>query len=198
MKMGLAHKFVIAAAVFASVSVAMAQDGVDWAAAEPTPSYMKSQPLPGVVYNEYQAYSTHVKRSYVPAFTPAISSQYLNPRSYPAALGAMATPYTRYGAVPGWHFGIPCGYTSGGEPGSPALSYVRGENNITTYLSRGYPDGQRVVEPVIVPYSPGARSSGYLIMGSPTALTVVPPAPLPAAGSCNSNTGGSYATAFDK
>jgi hypothetical protein len=138
-------------------------------------------PVPGVggltVYKEQFHYSSVVKRSYVPGYTPHATSRFENPREYPAALCVMATPYYQYAGIAGWFFGSPRGYQSSVPPGSHALAYHRGELGITDRLAHGYPEGLRVVEDVIVPYPAYGREGGFLI----DAGAALPAAPGPAA-----------------
>lgn len=138
-------------------------------------------PVPGVggltVYAEQFHYSSVVKRSYVPGYTPHATSRFENPREYPSALCVMATPYYQYGGIAGWFFGSPRGYQSSVPPGSHAIAYHRGELGITDKLAHGYPEGLRVVEDVIVPYPAYGRTGGFFI----DAGSDVGPAPPPAA-----------------
>jgi hypothetical protein len=114
-------------------------------------------------YKELFCYSSVVRPNYVPGYTPHVSSLYENPREYPKALCVLATPYYLHGRRPGWFFGSPNGYQSSVPPGSQALAYNRGELGITQQLAFGYPEGMRVVERVLVPYSTYCRPGGYFI-----------------------------------
>jgi hypothetical protein len=140
-------------------------------------------PVPGigglVVYNEQFCYSSIVKRSWVPGYTPHATSRFENPRTYPAALCVMATPYYQYGGIDGWFFGSPRGYQSSVPRDSHALAYNRGELNITANLARGYPEGLRVVEDVIVPYPGYCKTGGFLIDAGNKAIEIAAPQPLP-------------------
>lgn len=118
---------------------------------------------PSGVYEEYYAHSAHVKRSYAPGYTPHITSQFLNPRTYPDVKCVMGTPYYQYGSRAGWHFTSPQGHHTGAPPESEAVMYLRGELGITDYLNRGYPRGQRVIEPVLVPVESSMKKGGILI-----------------------------------
>ena len=144
------------------------QPAVPVAIATPAPSA-------GVVaaggYKEMFCYSSVVRPNYVPCYTPHRSSLYENPREYPQTLCVMGTPYYQYGRIPGWFFGSPNGYQSSVPPGSHALAYHRGELGITEHLNGGYPEGLRVVERVLVPYSQYCRDGGfYISAGSATQL----------------------------
>ena len=152
----------------------------------PLPAYMSSQPLPqaGAVYDQYDCFSPKVKNSYIIGSTPAPTSMFVNPREYPKAVGAIATPYTQYGGMNGWYFGAPRIYEQStvAPMGSNALRYFRGELGFTDNLSRGYPEGQRVVEPVVVPYANYSKASGYFIQGATPAVGIASPTPLPVPG----------------
>lgn len=137
-------------------------------------------------YNESFCYSSYAQRSYVPGFAPQISTLFENPRVYPEALCVIATPYHQWAGVPGWFFGSPSGYLSSVPPGSHALAYERGELGITNQLARGYPQGMRVVEPVIKPVNGYCKPGGVLILSN--SATQVPVAtPLPAPGQSSSD-----------
>jgi hypothetical protein len=160
------------------------------------------QPAPGaseigVPYNEYFNYSSFARRSFAPGYTPHTTSIFENPRDYPYALCVLATPYYQYAGIHGWFFGSPRGYQSSVPPDSHALAYYQGELGITSNMRYGYPQGLRVVEPVIIPFNSYAERGGVLITGGglgtagvsevkenavapakPTAL----PAPTPGAG----------------
>jgi hypothetical protein len=114
-------------------------------------------------YLEYSAYSATVRRSYVPGYVPKVSSLFENPRTYPAATGPLATPYLRYAAIKGWFFGSPNGYQSSVPPKSDALAYNQGKQGITKHLSRGYPEGQRVIQPILKPVDSVVEKGGILI-----------------------------------
>lgn len=132
-----------------------------------------------VDYQEYSVYSATVRRSYVPGYTPHPTSLYLNPRTYPAAKGPLATPYNQYGGKPGWFFCSPNGYQSLVPPDSHALAYNRGELGITSRLGRGYPDNQQVIMPVLKPVEPVAEKAGVFISagGPGIRLETGPPSP---------------------
>jgi hypothetical protein len=119
----------------------------------------------GEVYEEYFNYSSYAKRSYSPGYTPHVSSLFENPRDYPWALGALATPYYQYAGTSGWFFGSPKGYQSSVPPNSQAHAYFAGQLGITSNLRYGYPDGLRVIEPVVVPVSASVKKGGLLITG---------------------------------
>lgn len=127
-------------------------------------------PVPGIPYYEYFNYSAYAKRSYVPGYTPHPTSLFENPRDYPWALGAMATPYYQYAGMNGWFFGSPQGYQSSVPPGSHASKYYRGELGITSNLRGGYPQGMRVIEPAIVPVGPSMERGGIYIQGGDSLL----------------------------
>lgn len=130
-------------------------------------------PVAGIPYYEYFNYSSYAKRSYVPGYTPHVTSLFENPRDYPWALCVLATPYYQYGGIPGWFFSSPQGYQSSVPKGSHASKYYRGELGITKNLRGGYPQGMRVVEPAIVPIGPSAERGGvYIHGGGVTTLAV--------------------------
>lgn len=122
-------------------------------------------PAPGIPYYEYFHYSAYAKRSYVPGYTPHVTSLFENPRDYPWALCVLATPYYQYAGMPGWFFGSPQGYQSSVPKGSHAAKYYRGELGITEHLRGGYPQGMRVVEPAIVPVGNSSERGGVYIHG---------------------------------
>ncbi len=122
-------------------------------------------PIAGIPYYEYFNYSSYAKRSYVPGYTPHVTSLFENPRDYPWALCVLATPYYQYGGIPGWFFSSPQGYQSSVPKGSHASKYYRGELGITANLRGGYPQGMRVVEPAIVPIGASAERGGVYIQG---------------------------------
>lgn len=127
-------------------------------------------PAAGIPYYEYFNYSAYAKRSYVPGYTPHVTSQFENPRDYPWALCVLATPYYQYAGLPGWFFGSPQGYQSSVPKGSHASKYYRGELGITANLRGGYPQGMRVVEPAIVPVGSSVERGGVYIHGGDTTL----------------------------
>jgi hypothetical protein len=127
-------------------------------------------PAAGIPYFEYFNYSAYAKRSYVPGYTPHVTSLYENPRDYPWALCVLATPYYRYAGTKGWFFGSPQGYQSSVPPGSHASKYYRGELGITANLRGGYAQGMRVVEPAIVPVGSSVERGGVYIHGADTTL----------------------------
>lgn len=115
------------------------------------------------MYHELSCYSAHVRRSYVPGYTPHPSSLFENPRSWPAATGSIATPYYQFAGVRGWFFTSPGGYQSSVPPGSHILAYEQGRLEITKNLGRGYPEGKRVVEPILKPVEGVCEKAGILI-----------------------------------
>lgn len=125
-------------------------------------------PAAGIPYYEYFHYSAYAKRSYVPGYTPHVTSLFENPRDYPWALCVLATPYYQYAGMPGWFFGSPQGYQSSVPKGSEAAAYYRGELDITTDLRGGYPQVMRVVEPAIVPVGNSSERGGVYIHGGET------------------------------
>lgn len=137
-----------------------------------------------VQYNEFFCYSSYAYRSYVPGKTPHTSTLFENPRSYPLALCVMATPYYQYAGIQGWFFGSPMGYLSSVPAGSDALAYNQGTLGITDHLAHGWPEGMRVVEPVVMPLNGGCRAGGVFISsGKPSVEIAVPralAAPAPA------------------
>lgn len=122
-------------------------------------------PIPGIPYHEYFAYSAYAKRSYVPGYTPHTTSLFENPRTYPRALGALATPYHMYAGLDGWYFGSPRGYRTGTPKGSQAHAYFQGRLGVTSNLRGGYPQGMRVIEPAIVPVGSSMERGGIYIHG---------------------------------
>jgi hypothetical protein len=132
-------------------------------------------------YQEYSVYSSSVRRSYVPGYTPHPSSLYLNPRTYPHAKGPLATPYIQYGRKPGWFFGSPNGYQSMVPPASHALGYNQGTLGITSHLGRGYPDGQQVIMPILKPVDPAAEKAGVFISAGGPGLRLESGPPQPSA-----------------
>ena len=150
-------------------------------------------PASGEVYEEYFNYSSYAKRSYAPGYTPHVSSLFENPRDYPWAMGALATPYYNYAGMPGWFFGSPKGYQTSVPPNSQAHAYFAGQLGITSDMRYGYPNGLRVIEPIVVPVGASVKKGGFLITGggleqiqvttetammaSPPAPTLAPPAP---------------------
>ena len=131
------------------------------------------------VYKESFCYPANVRRVYKPAFTPQISSLFMNPRTFPAAVGVIADPSIQYAGMYGWHFGSPSGFTSGAPRESHALAYQRGELDITKNLYRGLPEGMKVVEPLLVPVQPVCRRGGIYIDGGPSQILLATPCPAP-------------------
>lgn len=149
------------------------------AAPQPVPT-----PVPGVGgiitrYDESFFYSAATRRSFVPAYTPHISSQFENPRDYPYALGTIATPYHFWAGCYGWFFSSPNGPQTSIPEGSQVLAYHRGELGITSQLAKGYPSGQRVVEAVLVPVPMASQKGGFLIDAGKKTLTVTDVTPTP-------------------
>jgi hypothetical protein len=160
-----------------SVAGALACAGPEVPAGTPAVAVPALQPAPGagsasgataevgIPYNEYFNYSSFARRSYAPAYTPHLTSLFENPREYPNALCVIATPYYQYAGMHGWFFGSPNGYQSSVPPNSHALAYNQGELGITANTRYGYPQGLRVIEPVIIPFSSYAERGGVLITG---------------------------------
>lgn len=123
------------------------------------------EPSAGIPYYEYFHYSAYAKRSYVPGYTPHVTSLFENPREYPYALCVLATPYYQYAGKDGWFFGSPQGYQSSIPKGSHAAKYYMGELGITEHLRGGYPQGLRVVEPAIIPVANSSERGGIYIHG---------------------------------
>lgn len=152
--------------------------------ADAPPALMPSIPtagLAGDIYREYMAYNAHVRRSYVPGFIPNPSSLFENPRERPSAVCVLGDTY-RYANLRGWFFGSPNGYQSSVPPGSQAHAYVTGQLGITTALQYGYPRGQRVIEPVLVPYAAYAEAGGILITSEGVSVRPTVPLEQPALG----------------
>lgn len=127
-------------------------------------------PAAGIPYYEYFNYSSYAKRSYVPGYTPHVSSLYENPRDYPWALCVLATPYYMYAGKDGWFFGSPQGYQSSVPRGSHVADYYQGKLGITANLRGGYSQGMRVIEPAIVPVGASVERGGIYIHGADTTM----------------------------
>lgn len=153
---------VAAGAVYAGPEMPAGTPAVAVPALQPAPS---ANGEVGVPYNEYFNYSSFARRSYAPGYTPHATSLFENPREYPYALCVIATPYYQYAGIHGWFFGSPNGYQSSVPPDSHALAYNQGELGITSNMRYGYPQGLRVIEPVIIPFSSYAERGGVLITG---------------------------------
>jgi hypothetical protein len=120
-------------------------------------------------------YSSYADRSWVVGYAPKKTSLFLNPREY---LSAVQGPTMWRNAYAGTFEGY-CLTTYGSRPSgtpsdSPALAYHYGQLGITSHLSAGYPEGKRVVEPIIVPHQSSWRPGGVLIVGAPTTITFAP------------------------
>ncbi|MCX7718306.1 MAG: hypothetical protein N2111_07885, partial [Candidatus Sumerlaeaceae bacterium] len=155
---------IVAVVGIALAGVAAAQDA-GWEQTAPLPAYMEQDaPPPGSLFKEMDCYGPVVKRSFVPATVPAVTPRFLNPRTYPYSIGAFNRPFL-FDHQSVWYPGyLPVNYDNTAAPhGSFALAYLRGETGVTANLSRGYPEGQRVVEPVLVPYAQGCRRRGVFL-----------------------------------
>ena len=162
-----------AAAMLALCGSGAAQDA-GWEQTDPLPAYMEQDPPPaGSLYREMNCYGPVVKRSYVPATVPAVTPRFLNPRTYPYSIGAFNRPFL-FDHQSVWYPGfLPFNHDNSGAPyGSHALAYLRGETGVTANLSRGYPEGQRVVEPVLVPCGQSCRRGGVFIYGGTPPIVV--------------------------
>ncbi|MGC8740105.1 MAG: hypothetical protein ACP5QZ_00970 [Candidatus Sumerlaeaceae bacterium] len=120
-------------------------------------------------------YSAYASRSWVVGYAPKSTSLFLNPRENPPVPRAPIIWQHAYGGtLKGF-----CTTTFGARPtglpsGSTALSYHYGQLGITSKLDSGYPEGKRVIEPIIVPHTSSSRPGGTLIVGMPTQLTFAP------------------------
>jgi hypothetical protein len=158
------------------VALAGAAPGQDagWAQTEPLPSYLQQDPPPaGSMFKEMNCYSPVVKRVFVPGSVPAATPRFMNPRYYPYSIGAFNRPFL-FDHKLVWYPGyLPFNHDNTGAPlGSFALAYLRGETGVTANLSRGYPEGQRVVEPMLVPYANWCRRGGIFIHGGTTPISL--------------------------
>jgi hypothetical protein len=117
-------------------------------------------------YEEYFCYSPVAARSYVPGYVPKTASLWENPKTRPAALWDLGNPYT-YRRLLGDFFCSPQGYQTSVPEDSIAWKYETGMLGITSNLAHGYPEGQRVVEPVIIPWAQYTKRGGvYIDAGS--------------------------------
>lgn len=170
------NRRIVGVALLVSCCVLVALAGPEVAAPATAEQVPVLQPAPGVAagsgssevgvpYNEYFNYSAFARRSFSPGYTPHSTSLFENPRQYPYALCVLATPYYQYAGIKGWFFGSPRGYQSSVPPDSHALAYNQGELGITSNMRYGYPQGLKVVEPIIVPFNSSAERGGVLITG---------------------------------
>lgn len=117
-------------------------------------------------YQEFLVTSPGVRPSYVPGYIPKVSPRFLNPRERPKR-GTNEWAMSRrpeFQDMEGGHFGSTTGYQlSGVTKDSPVGDYHLGRSGITRVLQFGYPEGQRVIEPVIVPMPSRSEKAGWLI-----------------------------------
>ncbi len=180
------------AGLLIAISVAPASAQLGATPPAPLPAPALSAPAPAVmaqdvpiiengqavgIYQELSCYSASVRRSYKPGYTPHPSTLFENPRSYPSATCVLATPYYMYGNIPGWFFGSPSGYQSSVPPGSHVLAYEQGRLGITEHLKLGYPDGKRVIQPVLKPVAPVCEKAGIFISARNEPLGLYPAPP---------------------
>lgn len=117
-------------------------------------------------------YSSYADRAWVVGYAPKTTSLFLNPREYPASVQAPTIWRTVYrGTLEAFCRSTSGRPTFGMAAGAPARAYHYGELGITSHLASGYPEGKRVVEPVIVPHASSSRRGGVLIVGAPTTLS---------------------------
>ncbi|MCX7626785.1 MAG: hypothetical protein N2Z21_11350 [Candidatus Sumerlaeaceae bacterium] len=127
------------------------------------------------VMHESFWYSSYADRAWVVGYGPKTTSLFLNPREYPSAVQAPVVWKTVYrGTLAAFCRSTSGQPTFGMEAGSPARAYHYGQLGITSKLASGYPEGKRVVEPVIVPHPSSSRRGGVLIVGAPTTLSFAP------------------------
>jgi hypothetical protein len=132
------------------------------------------------ILRESFCYSATVERTYVVGVAPRVTSSFLNPRSAPTGFEGLSMPHYRpFPGIRGWYFCSTGGFSSGAPEGSHAHAYHTGDLGITAQLSHGYPDGKRVIEPVLVPVPATCRPGGFLIQGSPTQLRLTSEEPQP-------------------
>jgi hypothetical protein len=117
-------------------------------------------------YQEFLVTSPGVRPSYVPGYIPKVSPRFLNPRERPAR-GTNAWALSNrpeFQDLDGGHFGSTTGYQATGVTrDSPVGDYHLGRQEITRVLQFGYPEGQRVIEPVIVPMPSRSEKAGWYI-----------------------------------
>lgn len=170
------HRLVVlvAAALTAGASVTASAQAV--AVSPAAPSLETKHAGEPRFYEESLWYSAKVERRYVVGYAPKKTSLFLNPREFRQAVAAPVFDAHFYrGSMDAYCWTIHNAPPASGMPsGSPALAYHRGESGITGALSAGYPQGKRVVEPVLVPYQPFSRKGGVLIVGAPTAVSLEP------------------------
>jgi hypothetical protein len=115
-------------------------------------------------------YSPSIERLYVPGYVPKKTSLFVNPRVLPTGGYSILWDSLYHGTLSGFHAPLLRAQTITAPLGSPAFAYHCGTLGITSKLSSGYPEGKRVVEPVLVPGVASSRKGGILIVGSPTTL----------------------------
>lgn len=137
--------------------------------AAPDDFEVKGQPQ---FYQEYLVTSPGIRPSYVPGFIPKVSPRFLNPRIRPDR-GTAANYFSQqrqFQEMPGGHFHSTTGFQKTGVTAdSPVGDYHLGNAGITRVLQFGYPEGQRVIEPVLVPMPARSEKAGwYIDAGRPT------------------------------
>jgi hypothetical protein len=133
------------------------------------------------VLKESFYYSAVARRDYAPGYVPYSTSLFVNPRANASIPNFLRPHYHFFGGIRGWFFGSPMGYQSCIPPNSQALYQHQGKLEITKELAHGYPYGQRVVEPLVVPEGAYSKPGGFMITGAPTQLQLGP-APEPFTG----------------
>jgi hypothetical protein len=114
-------------------------------------------------FKEYYCYSSVTARSYVSGTVPYPTNLFLNPRTYPPSPGILGREYLYLAGCGGWSYGYPANYFTGAPPRSQAYRYLNGQLGITSSQKDGYSYGQRVVEPVIIPWESHCKQGGILI-----------------------------------
>ncbi|RMH29562.1 MAG: hypothetical protein D6691_02540 [Candidatus Hydrogenedentota bacterium] len=134
------------------------------------------------ILRESFCYSASVERSYVVGVAPRVTSRFMNPRTPPTGFEGLGMPHYRpFPGIRGYYFCSTGGFNSGAPEGSHAHAYHTGDLGITAQLSHGYPNGKRVIEPVLVPVPATCRPGGFLIQGAPTQIRLASEEPAPRA-----------------
>jgi hypothetical protein len=125
-------------------------------------------------YQEYLVTSPGIRPSYVPGYIPKVSPRFLNPRVRPPRGSAqhVFSNLRETNEMTGAHFGSPSGWQKTGVTAdSPVGDYHQGNLGITRVLQFGYPEGTRVIEPVLVPMPSRSEKAGwYIDAGRPTEI----------------------------
>jgi hypothetical protein len=117
-------------------------------------------------YQEFLVTSPGIRPSYVPGFIPKVSPRFLNPRQRPPRNTAMSYMQAerKLQDLPGGHFGSNSGWQQTGvTANSPTGDYHTGRAGVTRVLQFGFPEGQRVIEPVLVPMPARSERGGWFI-----------------------------------